>query len=100
MDRNRKDSLQLLRIQNDLNQLGIAIRDMLYGDEPYGLQAFKKQFDNKRTDLEAALRLEVQLSPVERGPNSQQYVADSLAQPPPTACLEPPQNRATRPRAI
>ncbi len=80
VDRNRKDSLQLLRIQNDLNQLGIAMRDMLYGDEPYGLQAFRKQFDNKRTDLEAALRLEAQLSPVERGPNSQQYVADSLAQ--------------------
>jgi signal transduction histidine kinase len=80
VDRNRKDSLQLLRIQNDLNQLGIAMRDMLYGDEPYGLQAFKKQFDNKRTDLEAALRLEAQLSPVERGSDSQGYVADSLAQ--------------------
>jgi signal transduction histidine kinase len=80
VDRNRKDSLQLLRIQNDLNQLGIAMRDMLYGDEPYGLQAFKKQFDNKRTDLEAALRLEAQLSPVERGSEGQRYVADSLAQ--------------------
>ena len=29
IDRNRKDSLQLLRIQNDLNVLGIAMRDML-----------------------------------------------------------------------
>ena len=28
-DRNRKDSLQLLRIQNDLNSLGLAMRDML-----------------------------------------------------------------------
>ena len=29
VDRNRKDSLQLLRIQNDLNSLGLAMRDML-----------------------------------------------------------------------
>jgi len=29
VDRNRKDSLQLLRIQKDLNDLGIAMRDML-----------------------------------------------------------------------
>ena len=28
-DRNRKDSLQLLRIQNDLNSPGLAMRDML-----------------------------------------------------------------------
>ena len=29
VDRNRRDSLQLLRIQNNLNQLGLAMRDML-----------------------------------------------------------------------
>ena len=29
LDRNRKDSLQLIRIQNDLNSLGLAMRDML-----------------------------------------------------------------------
>ena len=34
-DRNRRDSLQLLRIQNDLNQLGLAMRDMLDADQPY-----------------------------------------------------------------
>ena len=28
-DRNRRDSLQLLRIQDDLNQLALAMRDML-----------------------------------------------------------------------
>ena len=52
MDRNRKDSLQLLRIQNDLNELGMAMRDMLYGDEPYPLAAWKKPFDSRRDDLE------------------------------------------------
>ena len=29
VDRNRKDSLQLLRIQNDLNSVALAMRDML-----------------------------------------------------------------------
>ena len=80
VDRNRKDSLQLLRIQNDLNQLGIAMRDMLYGDEPYPLAAWKKQFDRIRNDLDDALRLEAQLAPVHRDPNQQRYVAGSLAQ--------------------
>ena len=52
VDRNRKDSLQLLRIQNDLNQLGMAMRDMLYNDEPYPLAAYKKPFDSRRADLD------------------------------------------------
>ncbi len=80
VERNRKDSLQLLRIQNDLNQLSIAMRDMLYGDEPYPLAAWKTQFDDKRTDLEDALRLEAQLAPAHRDPNSQRYFAERLSQ--------------------
>lgn len=80
VDRNRKDSLQLLRIQNDLNQLSIAMRDMLYGDERYGLLAYRKQFDRMRTDLDDALRLEAQFAPVQRDPNRQRYLAGSMAQ--------------------
>ena len=34
-DRNRRDSLQLLRIQNDLNSLGLAMRDMLDSNQAY-----------------------------------------------------------------
>src|SRR5687767_11580855 len=44
-DRNRRDSLQLLRLQNNLNQLGLAMRDMLDGGEPYPLTAWVAQFD-------------------------------------------------------
>jgi len=58
VDRNRKDSLQLLRIQKDLNDLRIAMRDMLSGDEPYPLSAWKKQFEGTRNDLDDALHLE------------------------------------------
>jgi signal transduction histidine kinase len=80
VERNRKDSLQLLRIQNDLNELGIAMRDMLYSDEPYPLVAWRKQFEGKRNDLEDALRLEAQLAPVQRDPNRQRYLTTTLLQ--------------------
>jgi len=80
VDRNRKDSLQLLRIQNDLNELGMSMRDMLYGDEPYPLAAWKKPFDNKRADLEDALRVESRLAPVARESTRQRYLAESLTQ--------------------
>src|SRR5580693_73461 len=80
VDRNRKDSLQLLRIQNDLNGLGHAMRDMLDGDEPYPLAAWKPQFDRTRADLADALRLEAELAPVERDPNPQRSLAASLTQ--------------------
>src|SRR6187431_2981988 len=55
-DRNRRDSLQLLRIQNDLNQLALAMRDMLDAAEPYPLTAWSTQFDRIRLDLDDALK--------------------------------------------
>jgi signal transduction histidine kinase len=80
IDRNRRDSLQLLRIQNDLHALGLAMRDMVNGDEPYGMLAYKAQFSQKRADLEDALRIEKELAPVERSPDRQAYFARSLTQ--------------------
>jgi signal transduction histidine kinase len=62
VDRNRRDSLQLLRIQNDLNSLGLAMRDMLDASEPYPLIAWGAQFDRIRTDLDDALQQEAPLS--------------------------------------
>jgi signal transduction histidine kinase len=80
VDRNRKDSLQLLRIQNDLNELGHAMRDMLDGDEPYPLEAWKPQFERTRRDLEDALRIEEQLAPVRRDPGRQLFLSGALSQ--------------------
>jgi signal transduction histidine kinase len=79
-DRNRKDSLQLLRIQNDLNALGLSMRDMLDADEPYPLTAWSAQFDRIHSDLDDALRVEAQLAISARTPEQQQYLASSLAQ--------------------
>ncbi len=67
VDRNRKDSLQLLRIQNDLNSLALAMRDMLDNEEPYPLTAWSAQFQRLRTDLDDALRRERNLEPITTG---------------------------------
>src|SRR5215213_376532 len=55
-DRNRRDSLQLLRIQNDLNQLALSMRDMLDGGEPYPISAWSAPFERIRADLDEALK--------------------------------------------
>ena len=80
LDRNRKDSLQLLRIQNDLNSLGLSMRDMLDGGQPYPLTAWSAQFQRLRADLDDGLRREQQVAPVTRTADQQQYLANSFAQ--------------------
>jgi signal transduction histidine kinase len=78
VERNRRDSLQLLRIQNDLHSLGLAMRDMLQGDSPYPLEAWQSEFGRTRADLEDALRLEAQLAPSSRTPEQQQHLSGSI----------------------
>jgi len=80
IDRNRKDSLQLLRIQNDLNLLAVAMRDMIDNDEPYPLTAWSAQFQRIRTDLDDAMRLEAGLAPAGRTAEQSASLSTSLAQ--------------------
>ena len=80
VDRNRKDSLQLLRIQNDLNSLALAMRDMLDNNEPYPLTAWSAQFQRIRADLEDALRLEAQVAVTNRTAEQRQYLGNSVPQ--------------------
>jgi signal transduction histidine kinase len=80
IDRNRKDSLQLLRIQNDLNLLAVAMRDMLDNDEPYPLTAWSAQFQRMRTDLDDAMRLEASLAPTTRTIEQSASLSSSLVQ--------------------
>lgn len=80
VDRNRKDSLQLLRIQNDLNSVALAMRDMLDTTEHYPLTAWSAQFDRIHQDLDAALKLEESLAVVNRTPEQRQYLTQSVAQ--------------------
>ncbi len=80
VDRNRKDSLQLLRIQNDLNLLAVAMRDMVSSDEPYPLTAWSAQFQRIRTDLDDAMRLEAGFAAASRTPEQSAFLAGNFNQ--------------------
>ena len=78
IDRNRVDSLLLLRIQNNLASLGLALRDMLDRTEPYPLTAWQGQFNRMRTDLDDALGREARVS--RANADQQRYLRTSVAQ--------------------
>lgn len=80
VDRNRKDSLQLLRIQNDLNLLAVAMRDMVTSDEPYPLTAWSAQFQRIRTDLDDAMRLEAGFASANRTPEQSAFLSSYFTQ--------------------
>lgn len=80
IDRNRRASLQLLRIQNDLNAIALAMRDMLDGDQPYPLTAWSAQFERLRTDLEDALKREQQVTPASGMSDQRRYLDSSFEQ--------------------
>jgi signal transduction histidine kinase len=79
-DRNRRDSLQLLRIQNDLNQLALGMRDMLDRETTYPLAAWSAQFDRIRADLDDALRRQEDVSVARRTPEQRALLAVAFKQ--------------------
>ena len=80
VDRNRKDSLQLLRVQNDLNSIALAMRDMLDATQPYPLTAWTAQFERIHQDLDTGLKLEESLAGANRTPEQRRYLSQSVAQ--------------------
>jgi len=80
IDRNRVDSLLLLRIQNNLNSVALALRDMLDQTEPYPLPAWRAPLQRIRTDLADALEREAKFSPSTRTSESRSYLSSSAAQ--------------------
>ena len=79
-DRNRRDSLQLLRIQGDLNQLALAMRDMLDPDESYPVGAWASQFERIRVDLDEALAQQESVAVARRTPEQAKYLQGAVAQ--------------------
>lgn len=79
-DRNRRESLQLLRIQNDLNQLALAMRDMLDPEEAYPLVAWQSQFERIRADLDDAIAQQAEVAVGRRTPEQSQYLAGAVRQ--------------------
>jgi signal transduction histidine kinase len=80
IDGNREDSLQLLRVQNDLNTLGLHLRDMTDAQNSTAMGAYQKEFSRLRSDLEDAISKEARLAPVTRRPETQQVLIRSMQQ--------------------
>ena len=80
IDLNRHDSLLLLRVQNDINTVGLQLRDMTQTPESAGIGTYRGEFSVLRNDLEDAIKAEASLTPVTRRPDKQARLIDSLAQ--------------------
>jgi signal transduction histidine kinase len=80
IDRNRLDSLLLLRIQNSLNSTALTMRDMLDGSEPYPLSAWQAPFRRIRNDLTDAIRQELRYAPSGRSADQGKFLAESVSQ--------------------
>jgi signal transduction histidine kinase len=78
IDLNRHDSLLLLRVQNDLNTLGLALRDMSEVQPSSEVAEYRAEFAHLRSDLEEAIQEERQLAPVTRAAAEQAQLVESL----------------------
>ncbi len=77
-ERVRLDTLQLIRIDNNVTTIGETLRDMTDGSEPYPLSAWQQTFERLRVDLDQALTRERDLAPVAR-PAPQARLLDAAA---------------------
>ncbi len=80
IDLNRHDSLLLLRIQNDLNRVGLKLRDMTELRPVAGIAAYRNEFASLREDLENAITAEAKLAPLTRQARQQAELLHSLKQ--------------------
>ncbi len=66
VDLNRHEALQLLRVQNDLNAIGLKLRDMTTNLDSSQLRRYRQEFSSLHLDLQRALRYELRLDPNRR----------------------------------
>ncbi|MBV8865128.1 MAG: sensor histidine kinase [Acidobacteriaceae bacterium] len=78
IDFNRHDSLQLLRVQNDLNSVGIKTREMAGDLDVSAFERYQGDFELLRQDLNRALLYESRLTPVAGQPDQQTELASTL----------------------
>jgi signal transduction histidine kinase len=69
VQKNRKASLQLLRLQDDTYQLAVSLRDMTLPESRYPIFYWKGEFTRVRRDIDEALRLEGQYAASNPGGN-------------------------------
>ncbi len=78
IDLNRHDSLLLLQVQNDLNEVGLKLRDMVQAPGASDIGQYQAEFEQLRSDLEQSIKEEVALAPVTRGPAAKEQLIRSL----------------------
>jgi len=78
VDRNRRDSLQLVRIQNDLFQIGLALHEMAESGDPLPLTTHHAEMNRLHADLDAAIALEHDLVPSSRTRDQQDVLEASV----------------------
>jgi len=62
VQKNRKASLQLLRLQDDTYQLAVSLRDMTLPESRYPIFYWKGEFTRLREDMDSALASEAQFA--------------------------------------
>lgn len=77
VDVNRHDSLLLLQVQNDLNAVGLELRDMVRLPKKK-LTEFRADFEKLQSDLRESIRDEARLSPVTRMRDREKDLQHSL----------------------
>lgn len=78
VDRNRRDSLQLIRIQNDLYQIGLTLREAAESGDQYPLSGYHAALQAMRVDLDDAITQEHGLAPNSRTRDQQDLLDASL----------------------
>ena len=80
IDLNRHDSLLLIRVQHDVNRIGLKLRDMTEAPQNAGIAQFGSQFARLREDLATALQADAKLSPAAQRADKQAQLVRLLAQ--------------------
>jgi len=77
-ERLRLDTLQLIRIDNNVATIADTLRDVTDRSEPYPLAAWQQTFERLRVDLDQALTRERALAPVARPPAQAMQLDDAV----------------------
>jgi signal transduction histidine kinase len=78
-ERLRLDTLQLIRIDNNVATIEDTLRDMTDRSEPYPLLAWQQTFERLRVDLDQALARERALAPVARSAAQARQLDDAVS---------------------
>lgn len=80
IDRNRRDTLSLIYIEEDLNTLGSAIADMLNDADASPQPAWRSEFQRIRSDLENTVIRVTKAAPANRTPEQVRLLESSMRQ--------------------